>query len=122
MGSPWRHDLPILNLCEILPQWLTHDSAPFNRMFIHFKKEYPTPKYSSVLIIKEWAILSNAFSKSMANNNPTLLWDLAYSMISYVFLIHSPMYLPETKPFWSSWMMLGRTIFNLSARAPLRIL
>ena len=45
--------------------------------------------------------------------------SFAYSMMSLVVLITSPMYLPATKPFWSEWIKLLRIGLILSAIQPL---
>ena len=73
-------------------------------------------------MMKEWEMLSKAFSKSMSSNSPALFLFLAYSSMSYVFLTTSPINLPDTNPFWSVCMIESRAGFNLSVRAPLKIL
>ena len=60
-------------------------------------------------------IESNALWKSISNNKPVLFLHLAHCIISKVFRMQSPMYLPFTKPDWSLWIIVGKTKLILFA-------
>ena len=118
MGSPCLAPLPRSILGSRLPTWLTLLEKSLSSTFTHFLSLLPKPATSMTCSMKSWERLSNAFSKSMLKSTPFLWFDQASCMVSYRVRVTSPMYLPSTKPFWSSPMMCGSTFLTLSAIVP----
>ena len=122
IGSPCLAPLPSSMLLSRLPTWLTLLVKLLSSTFIHSLSLLPKPAISMTAIIKSCERLSNAFSKSMLRSIPFLSLDQASCMVSYSVRVTSPMYLPSTKPFWSSPMIWGSTFFTRSATVPEMIL